>query len=163
MVGTVLGGFFLGTWSMGDYLPLRSTNLVYLFFLLDWLLFLCGLVALLRSYGAGIPQLGAPLVLCAFMAFCSSMASGGCLPIWGGACNIKNAWKDLLGGGAAAYDRECYARYDLIRNSTEADVVVPTLKTRPSSLYFSDLHEDPANWRNIGMADFFQRHSLIMR
>lgn len=162
ILGTVFGGFFLGTWSMGDYLPLRSTNQLYFFFLLGWFVLAGGVASLLRARGWRLPRLGPVLAGAAFVIFVGIVAVGASHPIWGGACNVKNAWKDLLGGGAAAFDKECYARYDLIRSSQAADLTVPRLKSRPPTIFFSDLSDDPANWRNLGMSAFFHKRRLLL-
>ena len=162
IAGTVFGGFFVGTWSMGDYLPLRSTNQLYFFFLLGWFVLAGGVASLLRSHGWKLPQLGPALAGAAFVIFVGIIAVGACRPIWGGACNVKNAWKDLLGGSAAAFDKECYARYELIRSAQADEVVVPRLKSRPPTIFFSDLSDDPANWRNLGMSAFFHKRRLLL-
>lgn len=163
MGGTIFGGSFVGTWSMGDYLPLRSTNLLYLFFVFGWVVFVGGIATLLRSYEVKVPRLGPVLATGLFVVFLGLAAAGPHRPMWGGFSNIKNAWTDLLNGGASAYDKECYARYAIIQAATTDDVVVPPLKARPRSLLFSDLHVDPENWRNVGMSRFFRKHSIIMK
>jgi hypothetical protein len=162
MAGTVFGGFFVGTWSMGDYLPLRSTNQLFFFFVIGWVVFAGGVAALLNAHRIKIPRLGPVLASSAFLVFIGIVAVGKCKPIWGGACNIKHAWIDLLGGAASAYDKECYARYNLIRTTQSQEVVLPRLKSRPPTIFFSDLSDDPANWRNLGMSAFFHKRRLLL-
>lgn len=162
ITGTVFGGFFVGTWSMGDYLPLRSTNQLYFFFLLGWFVLAGGVASLLRSHGWHLPRLSSTFGVLAFFLFVGIVAVGSSHPIWGGACNIKNAWKDLIYGDAAAFDKECYARYELIRSAQADEVTVPRLRSRPSTIFYTDLHNDPANWRNLGMAAFFHKRRLLL-
>lgn len=152
MAATVVGGFFMGTWSMGSAIPLRAVNLVLLFFILDWLVLLAGLVALLRSHAVEIPRAAPVLVVAVFLIFGAALA--------GSANNVKTAWRDLISGDAARFDRESAQRHAMIRASQQPDVLVPVLQTTPKSLFFNDLKPDPANWRNTGCARFFRKHSL---
>lgn len=155
MTATLVGGFFLGTWSMGAVIPQRGVNIVLLFFIIDWVVFLAGLIALLRCRQIEIPRAGHVLSVCVFLIFCASlqMSPGN---------NIKSAWKDLLSGKAALYDQENASRNALIRSSAEQDVQVRALSARPHTIFFNDLHPDPSNWRNAGCASFFRKRSIVM-
>ncbi len=155
MTGTVFGGFFLGTWSMGAAIPLRAINLVLLFFIIDWVILLVGIIGLLRAWEVEIPRAGSVLCVSAFLIFCANaqMSPG---------TNVKAAWRDLLGGGAARYDHESTARHAFIRGSQEQDVLVPALTARPTTLFFNDLTPDPTNWRNTGCASFFKKRSVAL-
>jgi len=155
MLATVFGGFFLGTWSMGAVLPLRAVNLLLLFFIIDWVILLAGVVSLLRSFQVEVPGAGVLLSLVAFLMFGAALGATN--------NNVKTAWRDLLSGDAARYDRECTERHAMIRASSEQDLVLPELKARPKTLFFNDLKPDPANWRNTGCARFFRKHSLGLR
>ncbi|MCF7787342.1 MAG: DUF6056 family protein [Prosthecobacter sp.] len=156
MGGTLFGGFFLGTWSMGAAIPLRGINLLLLFFIIDWIILLAGIIALLRTCSIELPRAGVVLSLCAFLIFCSNaqMSVGN---------NIKAAWLDLLSGRAAQYEQQCAQRHALIRAATTPDVLVPILTARPYTLFFNDLTADPANWRNVGCARFFRKHSVALQ
>jgi hypothetical protein len=48
-------------------------------------------------------------------------------------------------------------------NAKAEVVTVPPLESRPPSLLYADLHQDPNNWRNAGMAAFFGKGLLIMK
>lgn len=154
IVCTVVGGFFLGTWSMGAVIPLRAVNLVLLFFIVDWLVLLAGVVTLLRCYEVEIPRAGAFLSACAFCIFCAGMLSSN--------NNLKTAWQDLVSGSAAQYGRESTLRYAMIRSSDQPNVMLPALRARPRSLFFNDLTTDPTNWRNVGCSRFFQKGSVAL-
>ena len=155
MAGTVFGGFFLGTWCMGSAIPLRAVNVMLLFFIMDWVVLLAGVIALLRSFSLDVPRPGLVLSVLVFFIFCSSVLMSN--------NNVKVAWRDLLSGDAARYDRESAQRHAMIRSSDQADVAVPLLKTRPRTLYFNDFKPDPTNWRNVGGARFFRKHSLSVQ
>lgn len=155
MSACVFGAFFLGTWSMGGVIPQRAINLALLFFLIDWLLLLAGLISLLRSFHLRLPQPGLILSLGAFVALALSAAFLN--------NNIKRAWGDLLSGRAALYDQESSHRHALIRATLAPDVLVPALTARPYTLFFNDLTTDPANWRNTGCARFFRKHTIALK
>lgn len=154
MAGSVFGGFFLGTWTMGAVIPLRAVNLVLIFFIIDWMILLAGLGALLRHFNVRIPRLGPALCICAF-----SILGASALLMKN---NVTTAWSDLLSGRAWQYDQESSQRHALIRASAEPDVLVPVLTARPASLFFNDLTTDPANWRNTGCARFFRKRSVAL-
>ncbi len=155
MAATVFGGFFLGTWSMGAAIPQRAVNLVLLFFIIDWVILLAGMIALLRFHQIQIPPAGRVLAASIFLIFCASTQMSA-------SNNVKAAWRDLLGGGAAHYDKESYRRHSLIRDSKEQDVLVPALTVRPATIFFNDLTPDPSNWRNTGCASFFRKRSVAL-
>jgi hypothetical protein len=154
MSGSVFGGFFLGTWTMGAVIPLRAVNLVLIFFIIDWMILLAGLGALLRHINVRIPRLGPALCVCAF-----SILGASALLMKN---NVATAWSDLLSGRAWQYDQESSQRHALIRASAEPEVLVPVLTARPATLFFNDLTTDPANWRNSGCARFFRKRSVAL-
>ncbi len=154
MVSGVFGALFLGTWSMGAALPLRAVNLMLFFFIIDWIVLLAGLVALVRSLELRLPH---SRLLCAVailpLLAAAAFSSGN---------NVKDAWRDLVGGAAARYDEESSRRHTFIRTYKDADVVVPPLTARPVTIFFNDLTPDPANWRNTGCARFFRKRSVAL-
>jgi hypothetical protein len=102
-----------------------------------------------------IPRPGLALSLGAFVIFVSwALVSTN---------NVKTAWRDLISGDAAGYDRESEARHAMIRASSEPDMLVPALRARPRTLFFNDLTTDPTNWRNTGCARFFRKRSLAVK
>jgi hypothetical protein len=155
MACTVFGGFFLGTWCMGSAIPFRAVNVMLLFFIMDWIVLLAGVIALLRSFSLEIPRPGLVLAVLVFLIFCSNVLMSS--------NNVKVAWRDLLSGDAARYDRESAQRHAMIRRSDQADVTVPLLKARPKTLFFNDFKPDPSDWRNTGGARFFRKHSLSIQ
>lgn len=70
----------------------------------------------------------------------------------------------LATGEARQYGEETAARTALLRSqSQEENVTIPILDTRPYLLYFSDISEDPADWKNILMARYYQKESVTGR
>lgn len=155
MAGTVLGGFFLGTWSMGGVIPQRAVNLLLLFVIVDWVILLAGLVPLLRALSVELPQPSPVLAVCAFLIFVSGVTATS--------NNVRTAWRDLISGDAVRYDSENAARNALLRASAEQDVLVPPLQARPRTLFFNDLTSDPTNWRNAGCAGFYRKRAVALK
>lgn len=155
MAGGVFGAFFLGAWSMGAALPLRAVNLILFFFIIDWFVLLAGLVGLLRSLELRLPQSRVLFSLGLVLAIGMAVVFPG--------NNVRNAWRDLVGGEAARYDQESTMRHATLRAaSPDAAVRVPALTARPSTLFFNDLTPDPTDWRNTGCARFFRKHSVAV-
>lgn len=78
---------------------------------------------------------------------------------WTGGNYAQGVIPDLA-GRAAAYDRELEARYDLIGNSKESDVVVPRLENKPLSIFHDDIVTDPGDWRNSCQARYFGKKTI---
>ncbi len=72
-----------------------------------------------------------------------------------------SAVHSLYIGEAQRYGEETAARNMLLRSQSQDEhVTVPILDTRPYLLYFSDISEDPADWKNILMARYYQKESV---
>lgn len=151
IVGTTWGGFFIGAWSMGQSIPPRAVNLLCLFFVIEWGVLLAAVSAVLHAHGWARPAITPATFLLLLLALTATLRAPN---------NVKNAWRDLLSGDAAKFDRECQRRYTLIRDSAEAEVTVPPLRVQPVSLFFNDLKPDAADWRNVGMAEFFHKKAI---
>lgn len=73
-----------------------------------------------------------------------------------------SAVKDLISGDAKAYGDSLGKRVD-IYNSGEKDVAVDPLPVRPALLYFSDIEEDPRNWKNKGICRYYGIDSVTVK
>lgn len=73
-----------------------------------------------------------------------------------------SALKDLISGDAKAYGDSLGKRVD-IYNSKEKDVAVEPLPVRPALLYFSDIEEDPRNWKNKGICRYYGIDSVTVK
>lgn len=70
------------------------------------------------------------------------------------------AWKSASGGEAALYSQEADARYNLYINSRGQEVVVQPFSVSPQLLFFDDITEDPADWRNGNVAEYYGLKSV---
>lgn len=76
--------------------------------------------------------------------------------------NVGQMWADLL-FRAGTYAHEQGARNEkLLQAGPAADVVLPPLTYKPESLYFSDVTEDPNDWINQSVSDYFHVHSVVV-
>ena len=66
----------------------------------------------------------------------------------------------LLNGSAAQYGRENEARLRILKNPGEQDAVLPRYTVQPNLLYFEDVSEDPGDWINQKMSEYYGKNSI---
>lgn len=71
-----------------------------------------------------------------------------------------SAVSELLDGSAAQYGRENEARLRILKNPGEQDVVLPRYTVQPNLLYFEDVSEDPGDWINQKMSEYYGKNSI---
>lgn len=67
---------------------------------------------------------------------------------------------ELLDGSAAQYGRENEERLRILKNSEEQDTVLPRYTVQPNLLYFEDVSEDPDDWINQKMSEYYGKNSI---
>lgn len=67
---------------------------------------------------------------------------------------------ELLDGSAAQYGRENEERLRILKNSEEQDTVLPRYTVQPNLLYFEDVSEDPDDWINQKMSEYYGKNSV---
>lgn len=67
---------------------------------------------------------------------------------------------ELLDGSAAQYGRENEERLHILKNSEEQDTVLPRYTVQPNLLYFEDVSEDPDDWINQKMSEYYGKNSI---
>lgn len=70
------------------------------------------------------------------------------------------AWNSVKSGEAIQYMLEQQERYALLQNEELKQVGLSEFSVKPTVLYFDDIEEDPANWKNAAMADFFEKEKV---
>ena len=73
------------------------------------------------------------------------------------------AWKSMSSGEALAYSLEADARYNLYIQSAGQDVEVPAFSFYPQLLYYDDITEDPEDWRNLQVEEYFELNSVVKK
>ena len=71
-----------------------------------------------------------------------------------------SAVSELLDDSAAQYGRENEARLRILKNPREQDVVLPRYTVQPNLLYFEDVSEDPGDWINQKMSEYYGKNSI---
>ena len=71
-----------------------------------------------------------------------------------------SAVSELLDESAAKYGRENEARLRILKNPREQDVVLPRYTVQPNLLYFEDVSEDPGDWINQKMSEYYGKNSI---
>ena len=71
-----------------------------------------------------------------------------------------SAVSELLDGSAAQYGRENEERLRILKNSEEQDSVLPRYTVQPNLLYFEDVSEDPDDWINQKMSEYYGKNSI---
>ena len=71
-----------------------------------------------------------------------------------------SAVSELLDGSAAQYGRENEERLRILKNSEEQDTVLPRYTAQPNLLYFEDVSEDPDDWINQKMSEYYGKNSI---
>ena len=78
--------------------------------------------------------------------------------------NVKNAYADLLRGGAVRYNNELNDRYEYLSKSVSDSIVVPNLANTPRTIFLSDISSDPKSEFNSKYAHYFnKRYISVMK
>lgn len=151
----VTAGFFPGFWSLGGLPPERTINTIFLFFMVGLLFTVYVLTAhVMARQGRTIAPLPkyAQVLLIAFV-FLSFMKEDS---------GVRTAYKNLISGKAARYDRHMTARYAHLKQCGDR-CVVDAIASPPATLYFDDITEDPHDWRNRSYAQYFHKKSIVAK
>ena len=152
-------------YASGTGLPLRARNMLYLLFILGWfgtaLVVCCRQMrlkapsrTLLRFLQAGMGPVWAALLVLFFFADYNFQTRAS--QLGQSSNNVIRAYRQWLGGDAAAYDTERRDRYRLLEAGTPMVELMP-LKHRPDLLFSFDIAEvkNPAMLRNY--AEYFTK------
>ena len=71
-----------------------------------------------------------------------------------------SAVSELWDGSAAQYGRENEERLRILKNPREQDAVLPRYTVQPNLLYFEDVSEDPDDWINQKMSEYYGKNSI---
>lgn len=77
--------------------------------------------------------------------------------------NVRLIYTDWLKGKAAAYDKEMFERYALLKSGTDKTVYLPPIRSKAFSIYVEDdITTNPDHWWNKCMAGYYGRIAIIM-
>ncbi len=72
----------------------------------------------------------------------------------------SSAASELLDGSAVQYGRENADRFAILHDPEEEDAVLPRHTVHPQLLYFADVSEDPDDWANRKMSEYYGKKSV---
>ncbi len=136
------------------WVPARSLNLIYFFFLIGLLYSTFVLFFKLQSTKTE------------FLTFSK------CVRIFlmvlvlirlGGNNNIRTAYLDILSGKAYSYDQSLKKRYEIILENKSQQIVVPKLEDLPKTIHFEDIREDSNHWINNCYESYFQVQDIRIK
>lgn len=166
--GVFAAQFYPHAYALGTKGPGRLTNVVFfsfIFFLIFNLFYWLGWLD--KSYGKLNDILKLDCNGSYSLIFVIIIVMG-----LGMSCNaLKNqfpptsiaACYSLVTGEARQYYNENQERLILLRDNSKPDVILKEYTNKPCILFWDDGGEDPENWRNKWMADFYGKKSVIVK
>jgi len=142
-------------WSTNILPPNRTLNTIYFFFIITFIYFIFSVIhhyLILKKLDFGYSKsfktgIGLIIVLCLFSSN-----------------NITLAYYELVFGKAYKYNKEMTARFELLENSKELKIVLPTLINKPQTMYSSEMGitNDENNWKNAAISKYFRKKSITV-
>ncbi len=100
-----------------------------------------------------------PLAACAAL----SIAIVGAAIISGGSLTSASAVGILRNGEAKAFHDCAVGRLRILRDPDVHDAELEDYPSRPYLLYYDDITADPSDWKNIDMASFYGKDSVVLK
>lgn len=152
---SITASFLPAFWALGKNPPVRTINVIYLFFIIGWFLSVYLTVEHLIDKKVVFSVLPgyATLLLCVFL-FLSFARDDN---------NIRAAFGDLVSARAFKYDRQQHARYDYIQNNPSDSLLVDPLSDPPTSIFVGDIASDQNTGWNSWYSDYFQKKKIELR
>lgn len=94
------------------------------------------------------------LAFCLVCVGASALLRGGLAPV--------AALSSIRSGQAAAYAEEAAARRAVLEDPAQSSPAFAPFTDPPYLLYATDITEDPEDWRNQGMAVFYEKDSVLL-
>ncbi|SKB58510.1 DUF6056 family protein [Dyadobacter psychrophilus] len=158
-IGVLSAQLFPSYYGVGIEPTPRVINCVYFFFLIGWF-YVIGVIfhyfrkSKTNQFQFSVVRYGilyAVLILSISLSFFRS-------------ANVRLMYSDLIHGKAAAFDKEMYERYGMLRDSKESTVYLPPIHSKPLSIFVDDdIKDNPDHWWNKCMAGYFGRKVIIMK
>lgn len=133
------------------WVPYRSLNLIYFFFLMG--LMYLGFVLYFKL----------KIAQKEFLVFSKWTKIFLFIIIFirlGGNNNIRIAYSDLISGRAYAYNAVLTNRYKIIHESKSQVLVFPALTNLPKTIFFEDIKDNPNHWINQCYRSYFDKKEI---
>lgn len=74
-----------------------------------------------------------------------------------------SAWESLRRGEAQQYYKEYQERCEILEDCARQEVALPPYSVTPYLLYFGDIVEDPSDWVNQSVANWYHKASVFLQ
>lgn len=128
------------------WVPLRTVNVIYFFFLLGLIYLAFVFYFKLKSKHKDFLIFSKWTKIFLFVLIFIRL---------GGNNNVRTAYSDLLSGNAYKYDEAIKKRYQILLNSEEQKLSVPELTNLPKTIFFEDIKNSPKHWINQCYSSYF--------
>ena len=138
---------FPAYWATGILGQHRTLNIAYFTFLGLWFL---SLNTWVRDWN---PK--------SLSSFHYKIVVGILLFIWLDVTFTKNSYhliNDIISGKAKKFNTELFNRYEATQHNTSLPLELPTIKSKPKTLFVLDIHSNPHNWINETYAKYFKKN-----
>ena len=86
------------------------------------------------------------------------------LSIWGGSTvTAVSAYHSLVRGEARQYYEENQKRLEILKDERIQDVELEPFTVKPYVLFFGDIVQNPEDWVNQHMADYYDKNSVRLK
>lgn len=132
-----------------SYLLLLAANLVY------WLGWLSKRRGSRERRPLSAPQLFAGILA---LLLCCGLAV-----LRGSSFTTLGALSALMSGEAKEYHACAQRRFEVLKDTSIEDAELERFPCRPYLLCFDDITEDPTDWRNVDMATYYGKNSIVLK
>ena len=151
-IGVMFVLFFTPVWSLGRSPFNRTVNIIYFVFLIGWFYNIIIIIyQITTKYDFNISRIPKYVYAIALIIVILFLFNKN---------NVKNAYADLLRGGAVKYNNELYQRYELIEKSASDSLTVKPLENTPRTIFFTDITADPELEFNRLYAHYFKKRYI---
>lgn len=144
--------FFSNYWATGYLFPLRTINVIYLFFIMSSLYLALVIFIKLRNLNKDFITFSPIVRYCLLIIL---------LLQFGHKNNIRTAYTDLVSKDGYNYDLALKKRYQFIENSKSRIVEVEEIKFKPKTLFIGDITKDSLDWRNDCYSSYFRKTIIL--
>lgn len=133
------------------WVPFRSVNLIYFFFLMGLIYLAFVLYFKLRVIQKDFLVFSKWTKIFLFVIIIIRL---------GGNNNIRIAYSDLITGKAYIYNKELKKRYQIIQESKAQILIVPELTSLPKTIFFMDIKDNSNHWINQCYKSYFDKKEI---
>jgi len=136
------------------WVPSRTVNLIYFFFLMGLMYLAFVLYFKFKSKQKDFLVFSKWTKIFLFILIFIRLGSNN---------NISLAYSDLLTGKAYAYNKELINRYETIQEGKAQILVVPELTSFPKTIFFEDIKDNSNHWINQCYSSYYNQKEITLK